>query len=303
MSVPRNAVLLAAAAAAVLLLPSPAACVTLRQAALEERVVASVRRLLLDPLPAPASLCGTRKKVGGKQYPKMLCADPPLLRKRCAVLAVGARKLSHMKFDFDMVKKQGCRVASFDPFVSFTDKDATVLAEGFTFYKAGLSDRREVYTPRNSTARHKMDTLDGLVAMSHLATEARFDMVKLDCEGCEWRSFHQMLADGSSLLGRVSQLAMELHFEDSKERGPFNQEHYASMMKLLDRHGFCPYHREGHSCPMRWSACSPPNSLFERRFRNESFLVHQSRPLVRSWFELAWVKVPRGTCPLTHWVE
>eukprot|EP01061_Rhynchopus_euleeides_P013623 TRINITY_DN23704_c0_g1_i3.p1 TRINITY_DN23704_c0_g1~~TRINITY_DN23704_c0_g1_i3.p1 ORF type:complete len:273 (+),score=73.26 TRINITY_DN23704_c0_g1_i3:18-836(+) len=263
-----------------LLLPAAVAAVS------EDAVVRGVRRLLLEPL--QSSICPKSKMIG-RQYPKRVCLSQLRPPGDCTVMAIGSRKLRHMKFDFDMARKRGCRVASFDPFVTFTDKPVTELHQRLTFYKTGLSENRT----------SNMETLDGLADLAGFSTTP-IDVLKIDCEGCEWGAFHQILESGSQVLSRVSQLCLELHFEDQAP-ATFTPERFMSFMKLLGKHSFCPYYREGHPCPMKWPACSPPNKLFERRFKNESFIHHRTEPLIRSWYELAWVKV-NGSCPTHHWL-
>ena len=259
----------------------------------EEDAVRGVRRLLLSPLASERLVCNASKMIGGKQYPKRVCLGRLRAPGGCNVIAVGSRKISHMKFDFDMQRKRGCRVASFDPFVTFTDQRESELAPGLTFYKVGLSSKKTLTAPL-------MDTLDGLVEEAGMNGQI-IDVLKIDCEGCEWGAFEEIFQSNSKVLSFVNQLCIELHFEDQKPEA-FTFGRFEAFLRLLDKYRFCPYYREGHSCPMKWPQCSPENTFFKERFRNESFIHHPARPLIRSWFELAWVKLDANEhCPFRHW--
>eukprot|EP01062_Namystynia_karyoxenos_P048137 TRINITY_DN36576_c0_g1_i2.p2 TRINITY_DN36576_c0_g1~~TRINITY_DN36576_c0_g1_i2.p2 ORF type:complete len:291 (+),score=85.50 TRINITY_DN36576_c0_g1_i2:64-873(+) len=250
---------------------------------LEAQAVAALRRLLVGPLPRP---CADVRKVGGKKkYPKAVCFDHfPPRQGRCTAIAVGARKPSHMGFDFHMARRHGCRVYSFDPFVDFAPTRRFEMGTGITFFKVGLSgETRE-------EGGHAFATLPGLFAMSDGTEEAA--VLKVD-----WRDPAAL-----RLLSRVGQIAMEMHFEDPAGPRSFNLTRLRRTLMLLDRLNFCPFFREGHPCALKWAPCSPPNALFAKHFRREPTVHHPEQPLVRSWWELAWVRLPpHQPCPFRHW--
>eukprot|EP00756_Hemistasia_phaeocysticola_P039276 Hpha_TRINITY_DN16806_c0_g1::TRINITY_DN16806_c0_g1_i1::g.151855::m.151855 len=262
---------------------------------LESAAVAAIRRLLIDPLPSP---CRDVRMVGGKKkYPKAVCFDHfPI--SPCTVLAVGARKPSHMGFDFHMARKHRCEVHSFDPFVTFTNEARVKLDSGLTFHKVGLAGGGGM-----DAAGNKFDSLTGIFKLAGGAGGAA--VLKVDCEGCEWEALDQAAGDPAAraLLGRVGQISMELHFEDQGPTG-FNLTRLQRTFSLLDDLGFCPFAREGHKCALRWAPCSPPNRLFKKHFRAEPTVHHPSNELVRSWWELAWIRLPPGAkCNFRHWVN
>ena len=254
----------------------------------DKQVASAIRRLLVDDLESNG-VCKLIKKVGGKQYPKRVCFDD-FTEQNCAVVAIGGRKLSHMKFDFHMVRKHGCRVASFDPFVTFTDKRHMELSKNLDFWKVGLSSENRIVNDK------EMATLSHILEISNM-TNNKIDVLKVDCEGCEWSAFHQIYEQQSDVLSKVERLALELHFEDPL----FNKSQLVSFFKLLDRHNFCPFYREYHPCAQKWQLCSPPNVFFSKYFTNESVMVHPTNKMVRSWFEVAWVK--NDNCNYRHWID
>ena len=92
--------------------------------------------------------------------------------------------------------------------------------------------------------RKQMLTLDRLMDMARAGRErdSSIDILKLDCEGCEWPLFRWLVAHRPSLLSRVRLLMIELHITPTF--GFHNGSQLTSMMKhLVKAQGFELYRR------------------------------------------------------------
>lgn len=54
--------------------------------------------------------------------------------------------------------------------------------------------------------------LEGLLSTASLTDESeRINVLKIDCEGCEWDAFDDLVRTNPRLLSRVDQIVLELH--------------------------------------------------------------------------------------------
>eukprot|EP00985_Skeletonema_marinoi_P014049 scaffold7038_cov100-Skeletonema_marinoi.AAC.5 len=110
-----------------------------------------------------------------------------------------------------MHEEFGCEVFAFDP----TSKLPRDVAPGVTFHEIGLQgDEVDV----SKTHSHQYDALDAskLLTLGEIIdqmghTGRKIDVLRLDCEGCEWGVLKQLACSGESEL--VEQLMVEMHFQ------------------------------------------------------------------------------------------
>ncbi|EOD03789.1 hypothetical protein EMIHUDRAFT_221969 [Emiliania huxleyi CCMP1516] len=166
------------------------------------------RFLPMRPISAPASC----RKSGPRANDWLICElTPP-----CVVFSIGIGG----EWTFDVAAaKAGCEVHSFDPTLELLGRHrreaARLQAEeglhNLHFHELGMGTSTE-YSGVYSSAG-----VPGLKAVAPLAELLRryaggrqVDILKIDCEGCEWREF--AAPETAAALCTVRQLYIELHF-------------------------------------------------------------------------------------------
>lgn len=129
---------------------------------------------------------------------------------RCLVYSFGLFQSS--EWEQKMASIFGCDVYAFDPTSSFPEK----IAPRVTFHKLGLQgEGTDNVAATHSTTYDAIDpsrlrTLGEIVAL--LGHEHRhIDVLRLDCEGCEYGVLKELACNGDSHL--VKQLMVEFHFQ------------------------------------------------------------------------------------------
>lgn len=130
-------------------------------------------------------------------------------QEKCLVYSFGV----HDSTDWEqkMAREFGCDVYAFDP----TSKFDTNIAPGVEFYKLGLQGagtdmsqtHSELYDAIDPT---KLRTLGDIREMLGHQTR-QVDVLRLDCEGCEWGVLKQLACSDDSRM--VDQLMVEMHFQ------------------------------------------------------------------------------------------
>ena len=137
-------------------------------------------------------------------------SDMEKVKDNCLIYSFGLDKST--EWEQRMAKKYGCDVYGFDPTSNFAED----VAPGVKFYKYGLRGVDE----SNIAATHsilydeidpsRLRTLSQIVKI--LGHERRkIDILRLDCEGCEYGVLKQLACGGDSHL--VNQLMIEFHFQ------------------------------------------------------------------------------------------
>lgn len=127
----------------------------------------------------------------------------------CLVYSFGINDST--EWEEKIAKDFGCDVFAFDPTSNFP-KD---VAAGVTFHKYGLQGAGVDVSQTHSVNYEALDpsklkTLGDLVKlMGH--EDRTIDILRMDCEGCEWGALKELACSGASQL--VKQLMIELHFQ------------------------------------------------------------------------------------------
>jgi hypothetical protein len=147
----------------------------------------------------------------------------------CLVLTYGVQQ--EYTFELDIRKKFGCTVFALDPTVNYNAE----IADGVYFIKWGA--------PSQATAEW-LGPQDGWISVSPVAlsklvaTELPIPILKMDCEGCEYKLYEHIVQLEPNFFQRVDQLAIEIHL--SKNLG-MATDHDALMwgktLVLLERAG------------------------------------------------------------------
>jgi FkbM family methyltransferase len=132
----------------------------------------------------------------------------------------------------DQMASQGCEVHAFDPTTDLREKHQSHSVPNVHFHFLGL-------TGKNATTQ-KMDTFYGSVDqsvlkdLSTIMTElnhTHLDVLKIDCEGCEWDVFSSFSKE--DLATKVKLLNLEIHFS-SLHRIPALQTYLTLFDIILD---------------------------------------------------------------------
>ncbi|KAL7533582.1 hypothetical protein ACHAWF_004547 [Thalassiosira exigua] len=172
---------------------------------------------------------------------------PSASSERCLVYSFGLHQSS--EWEEKMADLFGCDVYAFDPTSDFPRK----IAPRVTFHKLGLQGAGTNVSATHSTQYAAIDpsklrTLGEIVGM--LGHEGRsIDVLKMDCEGCEYGVLKELACNGESHL--VKQLMVEFHFQ--KSLGLSND---ADVLVAGDAVGCLEEERWG-IVSMEKSGCSP----------------------------------------------
>jgi hypothetical protein len=166
-----------------------------------------------------------------------LCED---LKPPCLVFSVGLGN----NWQFDLAAAlRGCEVHSFDPTPELHTKHlrnaARYKAVGTTsihFHYLGLGASRNVTSDYGKIGLGPVAHLDELIR--RYANGRTIDVLKVDCEGCEWEELGYLAVSAPSTLCKVSMLQFEWHFTSALRFGGVQLAHLA--FRHLAQHGFRP---------------------------------------------------------------
>jgi len=144
----------------------------------------------------------------------------------------------------------GCHVHAFDPTSNLraTHAEHASSHERTHFHYLGLeSPGEDNFTPNRSgygqLDRRHMAPLTQILAMSTMGRVSdRVDVLKIDCEGCEWPLFRWLAARQPALLSRVRVLMVELHVTPGL--GLHNSSQLVQLLTHIYSHGFEIYRRK-----------------------------------------------------------
>jgi len=189
----------------------------------------------------PATTCGNdRCKYGVIRLPQCRSYTERLLKKRCLVYSFGIG--GDLGWENYMATKHGCQVHAFDPTRRLRAQHASMDKSGthgeaplrpvgrhgrgkVFFHFAGVTGSAAVTSERDNSGRDRHNTSGGMygtIDTTVLKTLPEFlqmlghsdiDVLKVDCEGCEWTAIVDALP--LSLKGSIKQLFVEVHIADN----------------------------------------------------------------------------------------
>eukprot|EP01082_Thalassiosira_pseudonana_P003309 g2779.t1 g2779 contig12:785387-786361(-) len=128
---------------------------------------------------------------------------------KCLVYSFGIN--GNTEWEAKMSKEFDCDVFAFDPTSKFSEN----VAPGVTFHQLGLQGAGVDVSTTHSVSYDALDpsTLKTLGEIIKLMKHdgRKIDILRLDCEGCEWGVLKQLACSGESQL--VKQLMVEMHFQ------------------------------------------------------------------------------------------
>ncbi|CAH1796447.1 unnamed protein product [Owenia fusiformis] len=143
-------------------------------------------------------ICDETKEMGVYPGGWLTCQTGQYkFKKPCLVYSVGIN--NDWKFD-DAVSNQGCFVHAYDPSMK---KESHMRSPSISFHNKGLSGKNE-----KNWLGWEMKTMSTLLKENG-DDKKIIDILKIDCEYCEWEALSTMLDDG--VLNNVKQLVFEWH--------------------------------------------------------------------------------------------
>ena len=122
----------------------------------------------------------------------------------------------------DWAGELGCEVHAFDPTIKYLEKHQAHSSKNVFFHYEGLKGPSSKSTASKlvSTSYGELGgeffTLSDLwVKYGHRAANRSIDLIKIDCEGCEWESLVSTAKHSPEVLRRVCTIVMEVHVVNS----------------------------------------------------------------------------------------
>lgn len=180
----------------------------------------------------PEFTCLNEAKFGGLgDGGKWVCDAHRIDKENCLVYSIG----SHGDFSFESSVLHGvsskCEIHTFDRDIRFNQKQFDVLAKeaGVEFHHVMLGEATNRY-PNGKRFRE---------IIKDLKHEGRtIDIMKIDCEGCEWDQYTQWIEDFQETRVTVRQILIELH----KSPLPNVADFFHRMLEL----GYVIFHKEAN---------------------------------------------------------
>jgi hypothetical protein len=171
----------------------------------------------------------------------------------CLVYSIG----SNNNIDFEMsVSKfmNGCEIHTFDPTVKYND----FIGHNYSTYHEwglGVDNTPMAFNQFKWTAK-SFNTI--IKELNHVGRT--IDVLKIDCEQCEWLTMPDLFRDIASTGLKVNQIQIEMH------RSSKNVENITSFFELVDKAKMRIFHKERNGWGCKGHIC------IEYAFISEDFL-------------------------------
>jgi len=172
-----------------------------------------------------------------------ICLD--WLGSPCVVYDIGIA--NEWAFSDSMASKHGCEVHAFDPSDGFLDEHRAHHKPNVHFHFKGLAGRNNASSNASSgswqdKSGHNYGEVIGPVErldriMKNLGHK-KIDVLKIDCEGCEWESLAAVTQAAPRALGCVRMLLIELHFAKRFLRSSESMSHAAEVAHYIESNGW-----------------------------------------------------------------
>jgi hypothetical protein len=166
--------------------------------------------------------------------PKYVCGLDVLATRPCLISSIG----SHNEFGFEKALKSflpHCEIHTFDPTLTVNSFLGSAYSK---FYDSGLGNARTDGPVRAHSWTAKLRPLDVLMRqLNH--TGRTLDILKIDCESCEWHSLAEVFHDVVKGAVRIGQLQVEMHLMRRTSQADVH-----AFMANADNAGFRVFHKE-----------------------------------------------------------
>ena len=211
----------------------------------------------------PCIACADEERIGIRGDGGKWICNPvrELKHNKCVVISIGSN--NEFSFEDEIIDRFGCDVHIFDHTVDPPSNFGMIKTKQhkFHFHKLGL----------DVTTHGFMLSLHDMISMVMAKSNAIVDILKIDCEGCEFDALTSPTSV-NILQTRVKQLLLEIHNfrEDfaAAKRYHVDKRSFSSLwVSLQSSSGMFPFHKEPN---IEWSL----NSSFaiEYAFLNKQFV-------------------------------
>jgi hypothetical protein len=170
---------------------------------------------------------------------KFVCGDAAYFKSRnatgsrCLVYSVGSN--GDASFEEDIFRNFGCDTHTFDPTGNSTTYRAIVEAAGGRFHPFGVSGAPSSLQNSVTGLASKLLPIREITEMLDHTARA-IDIVKIDCEGCEYGAFRSLWPQIQAGTITVGQIQIEMHGTDFAQIAAFFDE--------ADKTGYMVFHKE-----------------------------------------------------------
>lgn len=191
-------------------------------------------------------------------------------RNQCAVVSYGI----NLDFSFDraMMERDGCSILMFDPAFSYPTNIMNNSRATFFQLGARLLDVKPRYP---NPATHNWITPSVPLLMRAFGVD-QIDILKMDCEGCEYGLADDVLAHDPEFFKRVGQFAVEVHISKFWIKRDAHMQAFGNLMVLLEEAGLLPQHGSLSGCGKDKEDFGCPQGLLDAGWPCERRLMCQN---------------------------
>ena len=159
--------------------------------------------------------------------PKFVCGIDFIEKKNCLVYSIGSR--NQIQFEQAVHTFLGCETHTFDPTLTEVFKGGSYA----TFHPWGLG--LDNGTQTLLSGQHFV-TMSLATIMKELGHEGRtLDILKIDCDGCEWTTMVPVFQDIAKGILKVNQIQIEVHLPEWPEVFDFFEEADKANMSIFHK--------------------------------------------------------------------
>jgi hypothetical protein len=199
--------------------------------------------------------------------PKFICGvdsiahQTALQGKKCLVYSVGSDNVFHFEIAVNSFMHASCEVHTFDP----TLEKPFEGGDYATFHPWGLGeDGVEAKFRGKKWSGKSFETI--IKELGH--QDRTIDVIKIDCEGCEWKTMPPLFELISSGKVKVNQVLIELHFDQA------SPEQMKDFFRAADKAQMRIFHKERNGWGCEGKRC------VEYSFASETFLREANRDII-----------------------
>lgn len=192
--------------------------------------------------------CGVNWSLRCAEFWKVRAPITPSSPAQCLVYSFGIA--NEWDFEDNSAREMNCEVHAFDPAADMLDVHLAHRQPNVYFHHLGLSGNGTV----ESTAllsnqvygeySGRMMALDDIMSLlGH--SNRKIDVLKIDCEGCEWAALHDIATRSPHLLDNVCNIYIEVHISTTLGMNSIEQIHLMGKFydEYIKKHGFRLWYR------------------------------------------------------------